>query len=84
MIKKAMKLAEKEISKSTDNFRITNIYDLGESWLFCWKSKEKTEVLSDNLSIEVEKHSLKCTRFILPDENNFKRLEKAKKVNYAD
>lgn len=84
MIKKAMKLAEKKISESADNFKITDIYDLGDSWLFCWDSKDETEVLSDNLSIEIEKQSLKCKRFVLPDERNFQRLEKAKKVNYAN
>lgn len=79
-ISDVIKLAKKEIKKQVDDFVISSIYDLGNSYIVNWSTSEGFP--SDNMPIEVNKKTMKTSVFVLPNNKNFERLERAKEIPF--
>lgn len=81
-ISDVIKSAKKEIKKQVDDFVISSIYDLGNSYIVNWSTSEGFP--SDNMPIEVNKKTMKTSVFVLPNKKNFERLERAKEIPLDD
>lgn len=79
-ISDVIKSAKKEIKKQVDDFVISSIYDLGNSYIVNWNASEGFP--SDNMPIEVNKKTMKTSVFVLPNKKNFERLERAKEIPF--
>ena len=77
-IDEAIKIAEKEIKKQSDEFVIVSVLDAGASYIVNWAIDDG--ILSDNFPIEVDKETGHTSVFILPSKDNFKKLGKAREV----